>query len=64
MVEHQLVVLKQEIMEGHIAPYLKEVGLAGNLPGQFQGTLRTLLRVYMCLYYTRADAACRVHEFI
>ena len=25
-------------MEGHVAPYLKEVGLAGNLPGQFQGT--------------------------
>ena len=25
-------------MEGYVAPYLKEVGLAGNLPSQFQGT--------------------------
>ena len=25
-------------MEGYIVPYLKEVGLAGNLPGQLQGT--------------------------
>ena len=24
-------------MEGHVVPYLKEVGLAGNLPGQLQG---------------------------
>ena len=25
-------------MEGHVIPYLKEVRLAGNLPGQLQGT--------------------------
>ena len=25
-------------MEGHVAPDLKEVGLAGNIPSQFQGT--------------------------
>ena len=52
-------------MKGHVAPYLKEVGLAGNLPGQFQGTyVRTLLRVYMRLCYTRVGATCRVHRFI
>ena len=52
-------------MEGHVAPYLKEVGLAGNLPSQFQGMyVRTLLRVYIRLYYTRADATCQVHQFI
>ena len=25
-------------MEGHVVPYLEEVGLASNLPGQLQGT--------------------------
>ena len=25
-------------MEGRVVPYLKEVGLAGNFPGQLQGT--------------------------
>ena len=25
-------------MEGHVLPYLKEVGLVGNIPGQLQGT--------------------------
>ena len=25
-------------MEGHVVPYLKEVRLTGNLPGQLQGT--------------------------
>ena len=39
-------------MEGHIAPYLKEVGLAGNLPGQFQGT------------YVRTYVAARLHVFV
>ena len=32
-------------MEGHVAPYLKEVGLAGNLP--VQGTYIIML---MCIY--------------
>ena len=30
-------------MEGRVIPYLKEVRLAGNLPGQLQGT-------YVCCY--------------
>ena len=50
-------------MEGYVAPYLKEVGLIGNLPGQFQGTyVRTF--VAACLHAYRLDATCRVHELI
>ena len=33
-----------------LVPYLKEVGLAGNLPGQLQS-------MYVS-YYTRIDATC------
>ena len=32
-------------MEGHVAPYLKEVGLAGNPPGQLQG-----IYVWYCVF--------------
>ena len=34
-----------QTMEGHIVPYLKEVRLAGNLPGQLQGTY-----VHCCVF--------------
>ena len=36
----------------HLVPYLKEVGLAGNLPNQLQS-------MYVS-YYARIDATCRV----
>ena len=52
-------------MEGRIVPYLKEVGLEGNVPGQFKGMyVRTLLRITCVRTHTRVDATCRVHELI
>ena len=44
-----------QAMAGRIVPYLKEVRLAGNLPGHLQGTyVRMLLRIYMrpCYVYS------------
>ena len=41
----------QEIMEVHIAPYPKEVGLAGNLPSQFKGTYTELGVTRYVIYY-------------
>ena len=50
-------------MEERVVPYLKEVRLEDNLPGQLQGMyVRMLLCTYMHPYYTQVDAMCQVHS--
>ena len=40
-------------MEGCVAPYLQEVGLAGSFPGQFKGTyVRMLLHIHAFVLYS------------
>ena len=39
-------------MKGRVAPYLKEVGLAGNLPGQFKGTYVRCCILHVSVLYS------------
>ena len=62
------VFVLNQTMEGHVVPYLKEVRLASNLPGQLQGTY-TYVAAYLhasVLYSSRhhVSSALRLRAYV
>ena len=53
-------------MEGRVVPYLKEVRLAGNLPGQLQGTYVAAYLHASVLYLSRrhVSSALRLQAYL